>query len=441
MMLVNSAQAWGVSKNPGIHVWHVSPQKAAVTRLALLSRLKYAPGRLDDEFPNLRSSLIWLIEQHSDQAGRMLLDYLDGLAPYLHLRGQDADLERWCRVGLQVCERLRQNPARTLLILGECQYALGRWQQAGVAWQSAVDKSSQSDKRLHAQAVFALGRLQLNRGDYKAALDTLAQANALFGDAGDTEGSIGVRSEIAAYYLNRRELDRALALYLEIDASYKRVGISQTPDHTLLMLGVVYRHKGMFEAATAYLSELYERGETQNNTASTATAAHHLAWTFLALGELDDARRLCGKALALYKDIRDPRGLSDAYEQMGAILIEDGKPASALGPLEESAQMRRDLGNQPGLVSSLRRLALAYLLDRNYGRVISLVLQVLYLYVTSGMLSRSRLLALLRDFVAGIRKAFVFSVGWHRGTVGEGASRSNSVMEKFSQTLFGMRRP
>lgn len=423
------------SQSHAVQFWQTANQRAAVTRLKLFSNLQ--PKQLDRELPNLRASANWLMKQRDKKSATLFLNYLETLAPYLRLRGLDYELEHWCEAGLQACERLQLDSTHILLIHGEAQYALGQWERANTSWQSAINVSKEIDQFTYARATSALGRLQINQGKYKLALNTLERAENLLQEMGETEEIISIRSEIAAYYLNRRELDKALKLYLDIDRLHKKNGAAQSSDHTLLMLGVTYRQKGVFDKAIDYLLRLYRRGEAQRNLASMATAAHHLAWTFIEQGKLKDANYLCGQALALYQEIKDPRGLSDGYEQLGAILLENRDIKNAITYLNLSAQMRQRLGNRPGFVSSLRRLALAHLLERNHKKVIHLLFKILVIYIQLGIFSRQRAFALLHDFAAGLKK----SLKSNKQTIAQvengydHQTTNETIMETFSRSL------
>jgi tetratricopeptide (TPR) repeat protein len=298
-------------------LWQTGPQLAAEGRLKLLSHIRDQPAQIDREFANIRVSVDWLKKQSEHNTAELLLAYVEILEPYFHLRGRDSELADWCSAGMDACERLKRNPSQVLLILGNAQYSLGQWEQADASWQAAIAASQGNDRVVHAHTTSALGRLQINQGKYKAGLKTLARAEDLLAKINDTQAIIGVRSEIAAYYLNRRELEKALKLYLEIDEFHKKSGAKESSDHITLMLGVIYRQKRVFDKAIAYLSELCRRGEMHNDKSGLATGSHHLAWVYFELRELEQARHLCGKALALYEDLQDPRGLSDGYEQLG----------------------------------------------------------------------------------------------------------------------------
>lgn len=410
-----------------VQLWTYGLQAAAPQRLKLLSDIRDQPTEIDREFENIRASLDWLKNKYEHKDVELFIAYLQTLDSYLRSRGKGNDLANWCVNVLTICEILKKNPARILLSLGNAQYSLGKWQEADESWQAAIAASRDKDTVTHARTVAALGQLQANQGKYKTALKTLAQAQELLDEIGDTEALIGVRSEIASYYLNRRELDRALELYLEVEELYQKSNPKESSSHITLMLGVIYRQKRIFNKATEYLFELCRHSEIQKDMSALATGSHHLAWVHFELAEFEEARKLCGKALALYENLKDPRGLSDGYEQLGAILIEEGKLEEAIDSIKQSIQVRQEIGNDPGSISSLRRLALAYMMKGDRLLAARLSIHVLARYVDLGILSRHRILALLRDFMTGIIKVALY------GTRG---NRAASVMENFSRTLF-----
>jgi tetratricopeptide (TPR) repeat protein len=384
--------------------WKIVDRQAAIVRLRMLEELQHEPDQLDKELPNFQSSMRWLRGQLDDESASLFLSYLNLIFSYLQIRNRDFELEQWCTAGLEASKRLDRNAADILLRRGEAQYALGHWHQAQDSWQAAEIASQGENSIVNARAVFALGRLQLNRGNYKMALSTLARAEALFENLGDQEATLNIRSEIAAYYLNRRELDKALRLYLDIDQDYKNTGGRESSDHSLLMLGVVYRQKKIYDKAIQCLSALYKRGEQQHRPSAVATAAHHLAWTYLELEQLEKAQTLCGQALSLYDDIQDPRGLSDAYEQLGAILLKQENTKDAVVFFEKSSEIRSALGNQPGLASCLRQEVFAHFLDGNYKQTFVLLMKTLFLYIRLRMLTRHRMMAIIRDFSINFKR-------------------------------------
>jgi tetratricopeptide (TPR) repeat protein len=381
-----------------ISLWNAADILAAQHRLRLARHYQHQFERLDLEFTNLSQARTKLSNQKHRETAHLLIEYLQVMTPYLRKRGLDRELLQWCEDSLLACRLLQQNPGWILLHRGGAQNRLGQWEDAKESFIAATEASENYDTHLYAKATLELGRLLLNQGYYKRALTLLAEAEGLLDAPSQYESRVIAKSEVAAYHLNRGELDKALALYKEADQLRRQAGANQSSDHTLMMLGVVYRKKGNHDLAIDYLQKLLARGETQGNQGAVAPAAHHLAWTYLNMGELAEARYYCGQAMALYEEMDDPRGVSDGYEQLGLILLTEGHYEDAVAHLGTSLRMREQLGNQQGAASSLRRLALA---RWQMGERLSAAREMrasLKIYWQIGVLSRQRLFKIWREF-------------------------------------------
>jgi tetratricopeptide (TPR) repeat protein len=369
---------------------------AAKRRLTLIRRYRQQYAQLDEERDNCRLSCDWLAQQTTEDAARLLIEFLSEFTPYLQQRGLAGELAQWCKLGLQACKRLNQNPGWVLLHLAEAQNALGRWHEALSTIQSAIDVCAKVDARVYAKALSALGRLQLNQGRYEQALTTLLEAQTLLAQQSDITGLAAVRSELAAYHLNRYELDKALLIYRGVDELHRQAGAIEETDHTLLMLGVVYRKKQNYDKAARYLTQLLQRSEAHQNRSATATAAHHLAWVYLAEGNLAQSQRFCGQAIALYEAIGDLRGIADAWDQLGLIALDNGNGQEALYNLEKALSLRQQIGNQHGVASCQRHLVVAHYRLRQFPQAIRFMLKSTFLYWQLGAFSIQRLLTVPR---------------------------------------------
>ncbi len=385
--------------NQAVHYWSSSLFLSATARLQLARYHQDQYDWLDSEFANLRGCQSWLASQKCPRETHLLLEYIRVLAPYLQQRGLQAELADWCEAGLHASEIVRQHSGWLLFLRGKAQNALGRWDEASVSFRTAIETSEREDPQTHAHALLALGRLQFNQGAYGIAFETMRAAETCLAPTMDDERLMTIRAEMAAYHLNKGDLDKALSLYLEIDRRSRYAGAPEPSDHILLMLGVVYRKKKDYESAAKYLQRLIERGEVQQSRSTTATTAHHLAWVYLSQGDLRQARSLCGRAMVLYKEIGDERGLSDAYEQLGCIELAAGQDSEAVSHLQRSLLMRRQLHNQQGEASSLRHLAIAYLTVGHLGAAFRHVWQSLLIYHRLGVLSRQRMMSMLRELL------------------------------------------
>jgi tetratricopeptide (TPR) repeat protein len=249
---------------------------------------------LDRESANLLTLRAWLANQQSKQSARLLIDLIKALTAYLRRPERASELLIYCQSGSQACKIIGTNSGWLYLLRYEAYNFLGEWDRALSDAETAIRVAQESDPVSHARATLALGRLQFNRGDYAAALETLAEAERLLTAINDLEGVATAQAEFAAYHLNRGELDQALGLYLEVDRLRRQVDPTGPSNHTLLMLGVVHRNKGEYEKGAEYLEQLLARGETEGNASAIATASHHLAWLHLRQQNMAEARRSKG---------------------------------------------------------------------------------------------------------------------------------------------------
>jgi tetratricopeptide (TPR) repeat protein len=433
MILMQGLQA--NSNNQVIDSWHFANQKAAQTRIKMAHGNKDQLHLFDTDFYNLRTSINWLAEQDDFGSAELLLEYLDTLFPFLRQKRHFHELDKWCTAGLRACEIVRRSPAGVLLMKTETQFALGRWKEAQATVEQVLADRTGLDSSVSAQALFVLGRIQIEVGEYKAALATLERAENLYAEQGDIGKIIEIRSEVGAYYLNRRDLDKALALFLAANELHQTSGVMQAFDHTQMMIGVVYRHKRQYGKAIEYFGKLYASGKAAASQPAAATAAYHISWALLEQGDLVGARRMCGEAIAGYQELLDTRGLSDAYEQLAAILTEEGQLDDAEDYLDRCIDMRKLIGNQPGLVSSFRRLALVRLLTRDYWGTLRLIWVILISYLQMNMFSRQRIFKLAKDAMVGIGKAVLLG----NKSQSHDKKQSVSVMERFFRGLVGRR--
>jgi tetratricopeptide (TPR) repeat protein len=131
---------------------------------------------LDQEFANLQTTRAWLAECNNYKTAQQLFTLIKSLTIYLRQRALNNELLTFCESGLLLCERMEINPGWLLLLRYEAYNALGEWELALADAQTAVEVTQNIDPITHARSILALGRLQLNQGDYRISLNTLAKA-------------------------------------------------------------------------------------------------------------------------------------------------------------------------------------------------------------------------------------------------------------------------
>jgi tetratricopeptide (TPR) repeat protein len=352
---------------------------------------------VDEVYSHLENVIPWLAAQKDPFNSNMFLAIMDRLVSYCEERSIREPYIQYFQSSLDAAERTSQNPAHVYFNTYRANWALGNWNKAQILLQKAVACNESNGHEEQAQYLRFLGNLQLNQGNYRQSLKTFARAKALFHDLGDQTGENGVKLEEAAYYLNITEYDTAYILYSEI-YEYEMSITSQASDQTLLMMGVITRRLKYYSDSRKYLFQLLERAKTNQNRSAFGTASHHLAWTYFHEGVLQPARDYGILALHVYEDIQDPRGISDAYDQLATLEVTIGNFDQALEWFEIAASMRRRLGNHHGYASSLRNLAKLYFRQKNYPKMILNLIKSLYQFAKIGMLSAKRISKFIADY-------------------------------------------
>lgn len=386
-----------------IQSYHVRYQHAAYyAKFSQENSGKYA--QLDQEYPQILAALQWISSHLNTETAQLLIGALGSLEGYFQQRARYNELLSLIPMAIRACDILNENPVRFFQLKFKSHYALGNWKTALEVIERAVSLSTSESTFVRAESLQLLGTFQLNRGDYRTALQTLAKAEALFQEVNAIGNISAIMAEQAAFRLNRGQYQTALQLYIKSDTMQREArNTSESSSHMLLMLGVVYRRLHRFQDAEEKLLELSRRASYENNRNSAATAKHHLGWVYMDQGDFERADMLAYEALEIYQQIDDLRGQADAYEQLGEIEIQRNRLLDAINDLSRSLQLREQLGNRHGMASSLKRLGRAYLYDGQYGRGGWYTARSLFLYFYLNMLSKAQLRHILSGAVDGIR--------------------------------------
>lgn len=227
----------------------------------------------------------------------------------------------------------------------------------------------------------ALGAVQLARGDYRSAEDTLSQALEL-DEAQSTEyGAAETRLLLAQAYLGRGDRDRARRLIEEVRDDVEAVDDTATLSDTFSLLGQLYEESDDYINAVRWYQQGLNLDLSAQDLLGQGRAYIRLARTFRKRGDLrraqdnlEDARPLCrdndverAELLTeegnLALDQGDYAIAEDKYRQARQLIEEDGddrRTAIAARHLARALQEKGDLPRAEGLL----REAMPVLRDR-----------------------------------------------------------------------------
>jgi len=352
------------------------------------SVLDYEVLQIEQVLPSLANHF------HNDHP-QILLNLMKHLAPYLEQRSLHNITLKYVDISIRAARDLGQSPGWIYLLGYRANWALGLWDNA-LMFAVLATKSVETDSHDQAVALQALGTAQLNRGDYSNALQIFAKSRKIYHRMRDSRGEMAINAEEAAYYLNKAEYRTAYQRYYSV-MEFELNNEHQISDHTLLMMGVISRRLKKYAEAFDYLYKLAKRANVNHSRSSVAVAAHHVSWVLIDQGQYAQAKEYAEFAKAIFGDINDPRGTSDADEQLGLIALAMGEYDKAQSLLEHSLAVRKEIGNQQGYASSLHRMAKLNFMQAQFPLGINYLLQSLFLYYKIRMLPIRRIRWFLQD--------------------------------------------
>jgi predicted ATPase/class 3 adenylate cyclase len=227
--------------------------------------------------------------------------------------------------------------ARTLVTLGLAAHFDGD----DVAARAQLEESLRIFRELRvktgiAGALDGLGLVSHNRGEYGAARPLLEECLALSREVGNRQGIAGALGTLGAVARRQEPYEAARALLEESLALFRELGDKFGIILSLLRLGGMAHDQGEYGAARAHFEERLAIARELGNK-------HGITW---ALGDLGEAARLQGDdgaAAALYEESLaisqgegDKGGIVNSLLGLAHVAQAQGNPAKARALLEEA---------------------------------------------------------------------------------------------------------
>jgi tetratricopeptide (TPR) repeat protein len=189
------------------------------------------------------------------------------------------------------------------------------------------DKAGEFYARLVAQdanyvdALLALGRVEIRRGNPQGGLESLA---------------------------------RAQSLAIRLDNPQQRAAIAHA-------MGVAYKVMNKPEEALRQYQEALDIRTRLGEKRGIAVSLNEMAQVLESLGRADEARASYQKALGVRRDIGDRRGIGDTLIDLGNFLSDRGQYDEALRLFKESLQIQHEVGEPAGEALCLHNIGNVYL--------------------------------------------------------------------------------
>jgi class 3 adenylate cyclase/tetratricopeptide (TPR) repeat protein len=279
--------------------------------------------------------------------------------------------------------------ATALVKLGKTLEFVGQWARAEEIDREALALAAEvGDPVLQGWSETALAEVARRQGRFDEAVERLAQAEAIFTEAGVRDGAGQVLQQAGTVAAQRGDYDTARARYRESIAIREELGDKKSLGSVYSNLAIVDEYSGDYaaarvnnERALALRTEAGDRwgiGVSQNNLGMIALHEGELAeararleealrlqrevgdaWMQAIsrnnlgnatrdLGDVVAARTNYAASLQTYRDLDDRWALAFILEDIGILASNMGRPADALALLGATEALRESIGSPRG---------------------------------------------------------------------------------------------
>ncbi len=267
--------------------------------------------------------------------------------------GYDSDAQRSSRRAVELAEAL---PAHEKYLIQANHAMIQKDQKKAVESYLNLVKASPDD----ADVRFSLAKLYEDTGSFDAAREHYAEVlkrdpssfSALF-----ALGRVEIQRDNAQGSLEY--LNRALSLSIQL-------GNDEGKGNILGTIGLAYRMLNKPDDALRYYRESLDIKRKRGEKLGIAETLGEIALMQDRLGKADEALRNHQEALQILRDIGNRQGLANGLIDLGAFYAGRAKLDEALQLFKEALQIQREVGNQNYEALSLNNIGGIYLMKGQY---------------------------------------------------------------------------
>ena len=201
-------------------------------------------------------------------------------------------------------------------------------------------------KRGVAASLVEIAQVQLLLGKPDAALAAYNQALSIRREIGAKKEAGDTLIDLGDLYLESGQPDKALEVLKE-SLQIQRDANDETYQGVCLNnIGNAYAQKGENEDALTYLQQALQIREKLNVPGDIAETLQNLGTAYAALGQYDRAMASYMRGLDLYRKAGNNLGAARVDHSIGLIFGYQGRLGSAVGALQDSVKVFRDLGDR-----------------------------------------------------------------------------------------------
>lgn len=320
--------------------------------------------RLDVDYDNMRSALLWAVEAGD---GETALRLAGALRLFWHRRARYSEGRDLLASALALRGPMLYR-AKALWAAGGLAIGVGNYASARSLYDESLLISQELDNQEGiGDALNGLGTVALYEGDFSTARTLHNQSLALWQRSDNKERKGRTLTSLAFladrmgdWQAHRAYIDEAVHLMRELRNDW---GLAVA----LQNLGALMReYYADFVAARNIAEETLTLCKSLEDWRGIGGAFSNLGSSSGALGELNKAHSYQREALAIFQEIGHKQFVAETYAELSKITRFLGDYQLALSLAEQSISVRMELGAVPGIADTFREIGLAVACQGDY---------------------------------------------------------------------------
>ncbi|MFN8207020.1 MAG: tetratricopeptide repeat protein [Bacteroidales bacterium] len=188
---------------------------------------------------------------------------------------------------------------------------------------------------------------------------------------GDPELETRVRTRMGELYAMQGDASQAIQMYEQVKQKEESRGNVNGVIAAQNKMGEVYQQSNQPARAISTLDDAEDLSRKTNNSSALKKTLSSKSSVLRGSGKYEEEKKVREELLNLSKEEKDLGGQAEQNLEIGNILIEQNKGASAIPYLEKSIQLSDQGGNLEGKGEGLKVLSTAYDKNRQYDKALN----------------------------------------------------------------------
>jgi CHAT domain-containing protein/tetratricopeptide (TPR) repeat protein len=241
----------------------------------------------------------------------------------------------------------------------------------------AVQAQTIQNREAEAFRLLKQGIQQLDRGQFREALEPSQQALVIFREIGNGIGEGTILNLIGEVYNNLGQYPKALEFYQQALALCREISYRQGEGLSLNNIGYVYHDLGQYRKALEFYQQaLVIRREVSHKKGEGVTL-NNMGIVYFSWGQYAKALEFYQQALVIRREVSDKNGEARTLNNMGIVYDQLGQYRKALEFYQQSFAIHREIGNRAGQGTTLHNIGAIYRTLRQYPKALEFYQQAL----------------------------------------------------------------